>query len=204
MSHVYCKDHGGHVFLTIGKTYAMDLKNPASPGHVRVINNRGDSVCYRQGLFDPVGHVLPPEAGIVVKGTPPWHGTWDSRPCQPYQPTPGGYGVGQSDPTGRGQHERGAKVDAGKLRPGLVLGGFARALLKVTAVGTMGAVKYTEDGWTEVPNGEARYEDAGLRHWLQAKIGEELDPESGVEHLAHEAWNALARLDLALRRKEKA
>lgn len=101
------------------------------------------------------------------------------------------------------QHEPGAKLDAGKPRPGLVLGGFARALLEVSKVGTFGAAKYTDDGWTEVPNGEARYEDAGLRHWLMSRAGQECDDESELLHLAHEAWNALARLDLKLRREDK-
>lgn len=109
----------------------------------------------------------------------------------------------ERDPTGKSQHEPGAKVDAGKVRPALVIRGFARALWKVSEVGTFGATKYTENGWTEVPNGEARYADAQMRHFLKEAMGEQVDPDSNVEHLAHEAWNALAKLDLALRRKEK-
>ena len=35
----------------------------------------------------------------------------------------------EQDPNGKSPHELGAKLDAGKIRPGLVLGGFARALL---------------------------------------------------------------------------
>lgn len=34
----------------------------------------------------------------------------------------------EHDPTGRSAHEPGAKLDAGKPRCGLVLGGFSRAL----------------------------------------------------------------------------
>lgn len=101
------------------------------------------------------------------------------------------------------QHAPGAKLDTGKIRPGLVLGGFARALKGVSEVGTFGAAKYTDNGWTEVPNGEARYEDAQLRHWLDSKAGIPTDPESHLIHLKHEAWNALARLDLHLRNEEK-
>lgn len=104
---------------------------------------------------------------------------------------------------GLGQHAPGAKLDNGKIRPGLVLGGFARALKGVSEVGTFGAAKYTDNGWTEVPNGEARYEDAQLRHWLDSKTGITHDAESQLLHLKHEAWNALARLDLFLRNEEK-
>lgn len=109
----------------------------------------------------------------------------------------------ERDPSGKSAHVPGAKLDAGKVRPALVLGGFARALLAVSRIGTFGAVKYTENGWVEVPNGESRYDDAKLRHWLTEKTGVEFDPDSQEEHAAHEAWNALARLDLLLRRKEK-
>jgi hypothetical protein len=110
---------------------------------------------------------------------------------------------GERDPLGKDPHTPGAKLDAGKLRPGLVLGGFARALKEVIKVGTYGANKYTDNGWMEVPNGIQRYEEAKLRHWLAQQMGEECDPDTGILHAAHEAWNALARLDLILREKEQ-
>lgn len=109
----------------------------------------------------------------------------------------------EQDPTGRSAHSPGAKLDQGKVRPGLVLGGFARALWAVSEVGSFGAVKYTENGWVEVPNGQARYDDAGMRHWLKDKMGEQVDNDSKLIHLAHDAWNALAVLDLELRKAEK-
>lgn len=105
--------------------------------------------------------------------------------------------VKEQDPTGRGQHEPGAKLDAGKQRPGLVLGGFAKALGEVTKVGTYGAQKYTPYGWQSVPDAMARYEDAMLRHWLAHKSGELNDPDTGINHLAHMAWNALALVHFA-------
>ena len=108
----------------------------------------------------------------------------------------------ESDPTGLSPHESGAKLDHGKVRPALVLGGFARALWAVSEVGSFGAMKYTENGWVTVPNGKARYEDADLRHWLKDKMGQENDEDSNLTHLAHKACNALAALDLALREKE--
>jgi hypothetical protein len=92
--------------------------------------------------------------------------------------------------------EPGAKDDAGKYRPGLVLGGFANALLAVSVVGTDGAKKYTDGGWKIVPNGEARYVDAALRHLLDDLRGYKVDSDSGSLHLAHAAWNLLAVIEL--------
>ena len=93
------------------------------------------------------------------------------------------------------QHTPGAKLDAGKVRLGLVLGGFRNALVEVGKVGTFGAAKYSDNGWLEVPNGEERYTDALFRHLLG---DEEVDSESGLLHLAHACWNLLAVLELHL------
>lgn len=104
--------------------------------------------------------------------------------------------IGEMDPTGRGPHSPGAKLDSGKLRPHLVLGGFANALEQVVKVGTDGAAKYSDNGWKEVEGGESRYMDALGRHLLALQKGETHDPLSGSPHLAHIAWNALAVLEL--------
>ncbi|BDR10695.1 DUF5664 domain-containing protein [Comamonas thiooxydans] len=105
--------------------------------------------------------------------------------------------IEQRDPNGCNPHEPGAKLDAGKARPDLVLNGFPRALLAVAEVAAYGARKYTEEGWRSVPDGRRRYVAAKDRHRLQGAI-EASDSESGLPHLAHEAWNALAALELAL------
>lgn len=47
----------------------------------------------------------------------------------------------EADPNGKKPNEVGAKLDAGKNRLGLVLGGFARALQEIGRVGTYGANK---------------------------------------------------------------
>ena len=107
----------------------------------------------------------------------------------------------EADPSGLSAHTPGAKLDAGKLRPALVLGGFASALEAVVKVGTDGAAKYTDNGWKDVPNGFARYDDAARRHTTKRDKGETHDADSGSLHLAHEAWNALARLELYLKEK---
>lgn len=92
--------------------------------------------------------------------------------------------------------EKGVKLDDGKPRLDLVLGGFRNALWGVGLVGTFGAKKYTDNGWQEVDNGIERYLNAMLRHYLNYKNGEELDPESGLPHLSHLSWNALAVSEL--------
>lgn len=106
----------------------------------------------------------------------------------------------EMDPNGLHAHASGAKLDAGKNRVALVVNGFARALLEVGKVGTFGAKKYTDNGWMEVPNGIERYTDALQRHLLTEATGEDCDPDSELLHAAHAAWNALARLDLMLRK----
>lgn len=98
--------------------------------------------------------------------------------------------------------EKGVKLDQGKPDVDLVLGGFARALLEVSKVGTFGAEKYTRYGFLDVPNGEERYDSAGLRHYLEKKKGNPYDKESGLLHAAHSAWCSLANLELYLRRRE--
>ena len=108
----------------------------------------------------------------------------------------------EADPNGLHPNSPGAKLDAGKVRPALVLGGFARALWEVSKVGTYGATKYTDNGWMEVADGGKRYDDAKMRHWLKEKMGEKCDKDTALTHLAHEAWNALARLDLHIRETE--
>ena len=65
-------------------------------------------------------------------------------------------------------------------------------------------MKYTENGWMEVPKGIDRYDDAKMRHWLDEKAGIACDPDTQLLHAAHEAWNALARLDLLIRKIELA
>lgn len=109
----------------------------------------------------------------------------------------------EADPSGKSLKEPGAKGDAGKLRAGLVIGDFARALREVSKVGDMGSRKYTKSGWITVPDGVERYGDAFMRHWLSLKTGELVDPESSLSHLSHCAWNILAMLDLTVRELEE-
>lgn len=106
-----------------------------------------------------------------------------------------------TDPTGRNQHEPGAKLDSGKVQAG-VLGDFGLALMEVAKVGTGGVFKYSRGGWQTVPNGLERYEDAFWRHLL-VKQYVEIDPDYGLKHLAHLAWNVLATLETEIRNQLK-
>lgn len=105
----------------------------------------------------------------------------------------------ESDPHGLDAHAPGAKLDALKPRPELVQRGFANALACVTDVATYGAVKYTPDGWSQVDDGVRRYTDALYRHLSSHHRGETYDPDTGLHHLSHAAWNALAVLELITR-----
>ena len=96
----------------------------------------------------------------------------------------------------------GIKKDNGKVRPSLVLSDMPRALLAVAEVATFGAEKYSDGNWLHVNGALSRYTDAKDRHRLQGGI-EAHDSESGLLHAAHEAWNALAVLELMIRDSER-
>lgn len=108
--------------------------------------------------------------------------------------------MNERDPNGVDQHAPGAKLDSGKQRPGLIMDHMARALAGITSVGTFGANKYSDGGWLEVPDGIRRYRDAQLRHEFKRAIGELVDPDSGLPHDFHIAWNILAQVELKARR----
>ena len=80
------------------------------------------------------------------------------------------------------------KHDGGKVRWDLLP---FEALGMVAIVLTYGAAKYEEDGWRSVPDARRRYFAALHRHLAAWWLGEALDAESGLPHLAHVATNAL-------------
>lgn len=87
------------------------------------------------------------------------------------------------------------KQDVGKLRYDLVP---FDALDKVVEVLTIGAAKYEPNNWlrdSEVKD-IVRYEAALLRHMSEHMQGRLIDEESGQEHIAHVACNALFILGL--------
>jgi len=79
---------------------------------------------------------------------------------------------------------------------------FPRAIEAVANVSGFGATKYAWNGWPNVKDAYNRYSDAQFRHALKVAKGVEYDDESEIEEAAHEAWNAMARLELKLRERE--
>ena len=135
-----------------------------------------------------------------LPGAPKWVDGPAPAGTHPITPTDplGMYGTAERDPSGLALSAPGAKADAGKTLAGVLLD-FGHALEGVAKVGTMGAAKYSRGGWQQVPSGQQRYMDAALRHLLKHGQGETHDPESGLTHLSHAAWNLLAIAELDAR-----
>lgn len=102
----------------------------------------------------------------------------------------------KNGPTGSG----GYKYDSGKVLAGVLYEDFPNALLAVAEVGTFGAHKYVRNSWKHVPSADIRYKDALHRHLLEAARGNAFDEESKLMHYAHAAWNALAVLELEIKK----
>lgn len=94
--------------------------------------------------------------------------------------------------------KKGLKHDKGKLRWDLLPLGLVEWLVKVY---TFGANKYKPNTWQHVSNGYDRYKAAMMRHLTAHEKGETFDPESGLPHLAHMAWNAMAVLYFGLNKR---
>lgn len=114
--------------------------------------------------------------------------------------------LAELDPSGKKPGEPGAKLDHGKVP---VYRGavdyFPRAIMAVADISAYGAAKYDWKGWETVPNGIARYTDAGMRHVFGEIIEGKYDSGpngSGKLHKAHAAWCLLAALELELREQE--
>lgn len=111
----------------------------------------------------------------------------------------------EKDPNGLNLNSPGAKADAGKNRVWLFLAGFSNALEEVAKVTTIGANKYTPNGWVDVPEGQSRYMDAFGRHLLKLGTGEVFDEPplgTGCYHKAAMIWNLLAAFELELREEK--
>ena len=74
---------------------------------------------------------------------------------------------------------------------------------KIVEVYHFGAKKYSENSWQNLDNGYNRYKAALFRHVEAFESGEMTDKESGLNHLAHAAWNCLAMLYFALNESKK-
>lgn len=116
---------------------------------------------------------------------------------------PGAPSLKEKDPNGKSPKQPGAKLDAGKspVWQGL-LDYFPMACKAVADVSEGGAIKYAWKGWQDVPDGISRYRNAQARHILDESIEGLYDPD-GFRHLAQNAWNALAALELTLRKEKE-
>ena len=100
-----------------------------------------------------------------------------------------------------------------KIRMELVDQGFPLALLELAKVMTWANANkgYKDHDWKNIPDAENAFKGAAARHRVkfdaQRSFGNEMldctDEESGIIHLAHECFNNLALLELALAGKVK-
>lgn len=77
-----------------------------------------------------------------------------------------------------------------------------KATLEVAKVLTFGAQKYDEENWRKLDNLQARYSSGALRHIFAHIDKEELDPESGLSHLAHAICCLMFKLEIELENGE--
>ena len=94
--------------------------------------------------------------------------------------------------------KEGIKNDKEKLRYDLIPTSAIEGLAQVL---TMGAKKYSPNGWKTVPNAVDRYYSALHRHLIAWRNGEMTDPESGLHHMKHVMINAAFLLELTNEKK---
>ena len=94
----------------------------------------------------------------------------------------------------------GTKFDKGKLRYDLIPPGPLREIAKVL---TDGANVHGDYNWSEVPEAKARYTAALMRHLEDWRAGDTFDKETGQNHLAHLATNAIFLLYLDQKNESK-
>jgi hypothetical protein len=86
------------------------------------------------------------------------------------------------------------KTIYGESKPAMsTIPGAARVMIAEAM--RLGTAKYGRANWREDPVSSSTYVDALERHLAAWIDGEELDPESGVSHLAHVAANACIIMD---------
>jgi hypothetical protein len=79
---------------------------------------------------------------------------------------------------------------------------FPEALKGFASVCTYGGTKYTRGNYLKgAPL--SQYMDCALRHLVAWNNGEDKDPESHCDHLAHFVWNALCLYEMSLTQPER-
>lgn len=94
--------------------------------------------------------------------------------------------------------EQGQKFDKGKPRLDLL---SAEALTQIASVMSHGASKYGDHNWRK-GIAWSRVMAAILRHLQAFNAGEDLDPESGVSHLAHAGCGIMFLLEYSKYNKD--
>lgn len=85
-----------------------------------------------------------------------------------------------------GARAPGFKADAGKARWELLPLLPIIGIVKIITYGANGKYKdLPADNWRRLENGRDRYFAAAMRHLTAWRLGEKLDPESGLPHLHH-------------------
>lgn len=100
-------------------------------------------------------------------------------------------------------NSKGRKYDGSKPLAGTFVNVFPRSILAIGAVILKGKEKYPDpNNWKKVEGAKVRYQESLMRHLIKHNMGILLDEESGLPHLVHVAWNALAILELHLMEKK--
>lgn len=92
----------------------------------------------------------------------------------------------------------GVKHDGGKPRISLIP---FEPLLEVAKVFTFGAKKYGDHNWRKGIV-FSRLASASFRHRLEHGLGQDLDKESGIYHLAHAIANDMMELYFLIKKKK--
>ena len=90
---------------------------------------------------------------------------------------------------------KGIKYDGAKPKMNLLP---PKAILEVAKVLTFGAEKYGAENWKELEDLQNRYTAGALRHIFAHMDGEQLDPETGLSHMAHALCCLLFKLEIEL------
>lgn len=104
--------------------------------------------------------------------------------------------------TGKPRKDDGRQGGAVKPRWDLLPVGAVREIVRAL---THGAAKYGDSNWVGVlgaEDGPARYYAALMRHVTSWWEGEEIDPESGLSHLAHAGANLVFLMSAKTRTKK--
>lgn len=88
----------------------------------------------------------------------------------------------------------GSRYNQGKSPLSYVLQ-FGNAISGVATVGAFGAMKYARNNYKKGLS-HTEIADSMMRHLAAYLCGEEVDPESGLPHVDHVAWNGLALAEM--------